>query len=1815
MMKKYLRVLLFAALVLTLFTVTVVAASAANPFSTGGNTYATLPEAVAAVSEGGTITMTESAEFSGSIVLNYEKTYTLTAASSSVTLTLTDGSLRIEAGVVTLNTLKIYAKANNAVMVKGADTEVYITNGTYVSEGASLGYAAAVTADGSAYLQIDNGSFSGAVGTFDTSENIGSTGGTSSLSTRIVINNGTFTCGTKTPTAYVLRVNRQYTTMTINGGTFTNDYNNGAATAGHTMYFSTTTGVVTITDGTFISKGRASAHVIMMNNGTLNISGGTFYALNGSSYSLSANNSSKVNITGGFFTFCDELSTPSDIDLDIDVTYANSMGEKNSYGVYINTSGAVRISGGTFMGGSSYQALSVTVNAADVVVSGGDFYGHRAVSVYGQLIVTGGNFYHNPGQPNAKIIDIRNASAKFYAFGGNFNGTHVSVADISTGAVVYFEKAGAAYIYGGSFTLGGTKTDGTVFGMNTAGTLEFMSGSATLSNGVTYTGTGATVTKSGAGSLLRGMTNGATVRVKAGSFTTEDTAAGFYLTQGVNLSVSKGSFTARENSTMFTVNATNAVLSFAQGGTAALETYDSATGFNLSGGEITVAAGTFTANGPCLVNFVIPEGKGSFSVSGGTFILNDSAVTKGGAVIRAGVAVQPQADKGQYYDPTEIYVLASAEIKLLGGTFIDNRQGNSQIIDATLGNSVVTVNGALLLSRYLQTHFVDANNEVDSDVLMNDASATCLYGGLTYYCYFAEEASSTTRSPEILADASVLLSKDYEGIRFTSMIPADIASGLPTKNVAYGTLIAPADYVVAAGGFTHEKLSALAANHPELGTTYVDIPAVYSIVTLPDGSIAFSGALVNLKEANYDRPLAVVAYVKVRSTYHYSSYDAAVNNHTMAAVTKAAYTDYTVLPDEDHMTVSLYNANGFSAFDAEQQQILKNYCGYTHTLDTATVTPSTSITVAGDASANLQEMANALSPLLTSRGYTSTGAAILVGDAGTRETNKALGEIEGDGYYIGVINGKIVIVGTTNALTMQALSVFVTDVLTDVEQDGTLILREIIVSNVEMLPLNSDTPFVFSWHRDGNIWQPYTSGGDRHYDTFNFIYSSTNHLYNKEGNEDFYVDYPVVAAILLGDKLDGSGYNFVYAPDNLATGTGTIHIGITDYALQTALLGRDAGYYGYTVKNGNVVITAFDDSTLRLAKKLFEDDLADFATDNGYVIPYDYEAECSGDGGFAGAFDSYTGATGTGNVAEEVKNLVTDPTLCPRPAGLQLSGVVNVDSDNIEYYYENAGYGDYYNYCRLLESKGFTVYMAQRTAEESYFVTYVNNTTGIMLHVMLHAYAHAAEEQLAEGTNLSKMFKPTLRVIAARTTHTKSYIHQLLDESMLRVPATGKLTQTKVTSMEVSYDLNDKDKRNFGFCYVYTLEDGTFLVLDGGGGGHNSTDATRLHNLLTDLYTDAHGYAPSASKPIEITWLLSHGHGDHYGMMDYYIKNYCNKKNFLSATPVARVDKLIANMPSNDEIYNSMDPNQTVPNLLDSNSWYTNNDGTYVQYYKVHTGQKFFVGNVEFEVMYTHEDIHPWGTIYFNNTSTVLRLTAYETDGNGNILPGEKAISLMNLGDLQVRGSQTIRAMWGDYLKSDMVLSSHHGGNGVEAFTYYRIDAQIILWSHCANSVQTHMSEVNTSAYEVQNTLWMQNTRWLYIFTGQPLDETPANKYQYNPTMTLTKDGIVGLPLDVAVGDAPLTDAELKSYADQFIAGLTNEYPNKAGSSFTWGTGQFHESTSSKPSYTAGTNNNGLILWRGNASYKLPDPKPVPDPSVDDTHEDVWGDGMVEIFG
>ncbi|MBQ3055853.1 MAG: hypothetical protein IJC95_00005 [Clostridia bacterium] len=1475
----------------------------------------------------------------------------------------------------------------------------------------------------------------------------------------------------------------------------------------------------------------------------------------------------------------------------------------------------VTVEGGTTIsssGSASRSGLAIGVQGhATLNVNGGTFYG--AIGAAGSSYLAGSNIYINNGTFNRNT-----AAAEEYLFYVNRGSTYL---EINGGNFILDNRDDSsksfAVVYGNSGSASVKITGGT-FSCHVDTIIDMRSGTLTITGGsfigsadivnqklVTATdiviegGSFTVLSDGGAAVYLNGVDD--TLTVEGGIFDIQNKGVALFVDSAKSLTIEGGTFNVANAGRVLTVKCaipvsiTNGIFTGAVDASNAL--------FYACAGNICVSGGTFTTQGNILFDVALRKDKGDrFEITGGTFKIEESTGISGGVLLRTSVGIDiDELNAENYADPTQTYFLCDVDILLSGGVFINESTSVSPLIDVSVGNSEVVISGAALLSRHVKTYVIDSNDAVGEDIPFVQNTVVVQYDGSNYYCYQAYEGNAdTTYSPVMTDGATVTLADSAPGLIFSSTIPASVVDALTQmgyvfgEDYTFGTLIAPAEYVAAAGGFTHAKLNNWNAS-ANVDIPYVDIPANESIVQDPEsGSISFNGGLINLNSC--ERAYAAVSYVVVDGTYYYSTYDVAKNAHTMANVAKK---EYTTTVESGYQ--SLYKPGAYSAYTTQEQELLRQCSNYTHTLSTASgVMPATAVSFDGTVGTNLQNKATALVQTLENCGYGTTGTPLLVGSTGTT-VRQALAEVEGYGYYIGVVGDSIVIAGSNEALTMHALNVFET--ICQAANGAAFDLTEIVASNMQMTVLNSETPVVYPHTRDMrayNIFLSLYSITGEHYQGQGFN-SSGNHLYNNDANNDnIGLDYPLYAAMEIGAALMGgsfnAGFHFAYVPDNLATSQGSVHVGLTDLARELLLAGaKDVGYYGYFIKDGNVVITSYDDTTLRLAKSLFLADLGDYALDlNGdgtadvYAIPAEYEFEKGNSDGFTGAFDSVTNATGAGNVAEELGQLVTE---YPRPDDLALSGAVNVSCGELELYYLDATFENYYLYCQKLQQNGYTVYMQERVAEDSYFVTYVNRTAnngeGIMLHVMYNMYKHASNQELNEDTTLAEMFTPTLRVISSRINDSVSYVNHILPQNFLTKQSYQKVTDSKLTVVQLGS----------AGCYVYTLEDGSFVVVDGGNG--TSAEVTNFANVLKALYKGIYGTNPSEEAPVRIAaWYLTHGHGDHVGLL-----NAVSKKSYFGSTLV--VDAIIGNFPSSEESYNAHSINLNIENRLGTANWYkgtSNGANDPIPFYIVHTGQKFFVGNLEFEVMFTPEDMHPWSMQAFNNACAVIRLTVHAHDvENGNTVSANTVaaskISAMSLGDIYARTARVLRATYGRYLESNIMMIAHHGTGG-EGELYQLINAQIILWQNTSAAAQSKTKNNSADRVALENLEMIQNTRWRYILTSRAL--SLASGEGYNPTMTFTKDGVAGL-------GAANTAAEVLSEANAFLAGLTNAGKT---SELSYGTGYFvgydFSTNQSATKYTG----SGYLLWRGNyfSDTTLPEQAPY---VGDDCAFDIFGDEIL----
>ena len=172
------------------------------------------------------------------------------------------------------------------------------------------------------------------------------------------------------------------------------------------------------------------------------------------------------------------------------------------------------------------------------------------------------------------------------------------------------------------------------------------------------------------------------------------------------------------------------------------------------------------------------------------------------------------------------------------------------------------------------------------------------------------------------------------------------------------------------------------------------------------------------------------------------------------------------------------------------------------------------------------------------------------------------------------------------------------------------------------------------------------------------------------------------------------------------------------------------------------------------------------------------------------------------------------------------------------------------------------------------------------------------------------------------------------------------------------------DGNAVGHSYVVSLEDGSFVVVDG---GNNYNDAPlRLYNTLVGLYTKIYGTAPTTQSPIRIAaWYVTHSHGDHYGAFRAFLNTY--GKN---GSNTVRLDYLIGNFPDRTAVYSVGGDTTQMGTMSYIAGMQAMVQGGF-QLVKVYTGQKLYLANLEIETLMTFNDHAPFIIDNSNDTNTV----------------------------------------------------------------------------------------------------------------------------------------------------------------------------------------------------------------------------------------------------
>jgi hypothetical protein len=278
-----------------------------------------------------------------------------------------------------------------------------------------------------------------------------------------------------------------------------------------------------------------------------------------------------------------------------------------------------------------------------------------------------------------------------------------------------------------------------------------------------------------------------------------------------------------------------------------------------------------------------------------------------------------------------------------------------------------------------------------------------------------------------------------------------------------------------------------------------------------------------------------------------------------------------------------------------------------------------------------------------------------------------------------------------------------------------------------------------------------------------------------------------------------------------------------------------------------------------------------------------------------------------------------------------------------------------------------------------------------------------------------------------------------------------------ITSVQHEYEVG-----SWGLSYIITLEDGTYMLFDGGAGIGTTDNHVNLWRLLNQLHTRVWGDKAATTKIHIRAWMLTHEHMDHFTVFKNFQNTYGGQY---------QLDYFLFNATSKSENVNCDNPESVIRNNMAE----LQRKGGF-KYIKAHTGQTFYFANVKIEIMATHEDTYPKMLEYFNNSTTIFKTTMKSTDAQGNTRESD----CIWLGDEERIGGRRLRGLWGENLKAEMVQVAHHGGNGTDEFVYRLIDPKVVWFPN--------NNRYTASANDQNHKTWCRHVSWVICYDIKNVD-------------------------------------------------------------------------------------------------------------------------------
>ena len=373
----------------------------------------------------------------------------------------------------------------------------------------------------------------------------------------------------------------------------------------------------------------------------------------------------------------------------------------------------------------------------------------------------------------------------------------------------------------------------------------------------------------------------------------------------------------------------------------------------------------------------------------------------------------------------------------------------------------------------------------------------------------------------------------------------------------------------------------------------------------------------------------------------------------------------------------------------------------------------------------------------------------------------------------------------------------------------------------------------------------------------------------------------------------------------------------------------------------------------------------------------------------------------------------------------------------------NTNYEAFVAYTHKLEAAGYVLQQERSTSyeylefdspnykaggdntRENFFKTYTNQD------YMIHVY-------FCEGTQ-------NLRAVVSPVADYEAY-------AAVNQPTDYK---TVTTPLFASLDMGAYSDQ--GFCFVYRLSDGRFILVDGGQWHDDkpTDDAYRLYDWLK-AHADYDGDGNYENNKVTIAaWLITHHHSDHINIAMLFhdlFKDEVDIQTYLYNFPSYEYARSIPGSNVKVDYYTVRFP--MMHKLMQNNN-------TLI----AQTGFVYYFADCSIEILYTHNDFYPNEIKSFNNSSTVYKIT----------LAGK---TFLVAGDLEEPGQKVCNQMAGNLLDADFLQVTHHGWNGQIEFYQYIVNGEfddtVVLW--------TLPRKENTSQYsKTANKFLKENVKQIHF--------------------------------------------------------------------------------------------------------------------------------------